>query len=269
MTENSARANTNMVGETDNEIKNINTINDLFNLWKKAQHKEDDISLKRTKVKSENITRDHFCEDGIIDKKIFENEKKKVLFITNEANDAEYTTKDKKETSRIKDFNKYYTGEKKDFAGQLIRGICVLYKVITNSYNISEQEIARNFAFMNLNKRGGGNKSKIGKDDNHLEEYCKYYAKYIKKEIEIINPDIIVWVGKTTYYLNKYIGGEQIEDKTYLKIENKNVPVLKVSHTSGAWKISNSTKVNKNISGRPFGKLATEMEMELQKYNLI
>ena len=52
---------------------------------------------------------------------------------------------------------------------------------------MSDADAALHYAVMDLNKRGGGSDLKSAA---HIEEYCKYYQNFIKREIEIINPDV-------------------------------------------------------------------------------
>ena len=66
-------------------------------------------------------------------------------------------------------------------------------------------------AYMNINKCGGGSRSK----DNELEEYAKTYKEYIEKEIKIINPDLIVCGSSIVHNI---VGGivERKNDRPYL-----------------------------------------------------
>lgn len=242
-------------------------LNKLFKQWKQEQQNEDVNLVNRTKIKSNNITKDNFCKDGIIDENIFEKENIKVLFIANEANDDNYMATDNKYSSRVESFKEYHEKGKDVWKGKLRERTCALYKVITNNYCVSESEIACNFAFMNLNKRGGRNRS--GK---HIEEYFKYYIKYIKKEIEIINPDIIVWLGTTTYDMNlhiNYLGATKVDDKVYLNINNKQIPILRMCHTSRAQFLPKSIQPDSNFSNIHLGKLSTKMKEELKRYHYI
>lgn len=51
-------------------------------------------------------------------------------------------------------------------------------------------------AYMNINKKGGDSKC----DFKALEEYAKKYRGFITKEIEILNPECIVILGKLADY---------------------------------------------------------------------
>ena len=73
---------------------------------------------------------------------------------------------------------------------------------------MSDADATLHYAVMDLNKRGGGSDVKSAA---HIEEYCKYYQNFIKREIEIINPDVVVWLSTKTYDMelhSKYLGAE-------------------------------------------------------------
>lgn len=252
------------------ENSKIEKLDRLFEEWQRKQESESDENFKKTKGKTTNITKSHFCKDGIICEEKFENEKVKVLFISNEANDDSYLAKDNNFTSRIESFNKYYENKKDNWRGKMRECICALYKVITENYQIAENLVAQNFAFINLNKRGGGKTiDDKNKSRNHIEEYVEIYNNEIRKEIEIINPDIIVWLGIKTYEMNlhiKYLGAYIETEKVYMNIDNKKVPILKMCHTSRGHYLS--CEPDLNFSNKKLGKLATEMKKELKRYGL-
>lgn len=79
----------------------------LFIEWEYAQENELDSSWARTRG-GKNITKSHFRRDGIIDEGVFSKEKRKVLFISNEANDDEYSAKFNSKPNNIDDYQKYY-----------------------------------------------------------------------------------------------------------------------------------------------------------------
>lgn len=245
-------------------------LNELLKKWEMAQIEESDENWEnKTKGNVQFLTKYHFCRDGIIDEAIFEKENKKVLFISNEANDDEKTSANRLKTDRINDFNEYFREKEDCWNGKLRETVCAFYKVIIQDYEIPEYKVAKNFAFMNINKRGG--KGSINDDNykrgnkNHIEEYCKYYAEYIKKEIEIIDPDIIVWLGTNTYDMNlhiKYLGAKKTEDgKVYLN----NVPILRMWHTSH-FRMRNQS--NGKFENKLLGKFAAKLEEEMKRYNI-
>ncbi len=185
---------------------------DLFNNWKKIHN-----------VKP-------FCTDGIIDENIYDKQKVKVLFIANESNDKNNV--EHLDSNRIEDFRCYYENGYDNWKGKMRERICCLYQVVIDNYSNKVNKCAKNFAFMNLNKSGGGNS--IG-DGEHIYEFCRKYKIQIKNEIEIINPDIVIWLGINTFkkdIITTFLSAEKQDDIYYLSIGEKKVPIIGTWHTS-------------------------------------
>ena len=240
----------------------------LFEKWKEKQNDESKESLLITMVVGGKITKDNFCKDGIIDDETYENEKRKILFITNEANDEEYSCEDIKVSSRVKDFIDYYETGHDCWKGKMRERICELYKVAAEigKEDISNQDAALHFAFMNINKRGGGNS--INNKDNkgkHIEEYCNYYREEIKNEIEIIDPDLIVWCGINTFDMGlhiKYLGAFVENNHALVCLNEKRVPIIRMWHTS--YYQAKITPLE-GYDNSTIGKLAAKLKVELDK----
>ena len=65
-----------------------------------------------------------------------------------------------------------------------------------NFDNINKNhDILKNIAYMNINKRGGSNRTKA----SDLRKYAVRYKDYIKREIELIDPDLIVCCSGLVY----------------------------------------------------------------------
>lgn len=106
--------------------------------------------------------------------------------------------------------------------------VCCLYQVVINDFSNKNTpyNVAKNFAFMNLNKTGGG-----AKIDKRIFAFCKEYKDEIKKEIDIISPDIIIWLGSNTFdniELRTDLGVKEHKGKYYCN----NIPVIRMWHTS-------------------------------------
>ena len=167
-----------------------------------------------------------FIKDGIIDGKVFIEQKVKTLFISNESNIDGHFDLDVEYDIRT-DFKDYAETGYDCWKGKLRERVSCLYQVIANDYSIPPCKYAKSFAFINLNKTGGGRQI-----DNRIQYFCKQYAKYIREEIGIIHPDLIVWLGCNTFD-NAFIR----EDCLGIKKNGKvfcfgKVPVIRMCHTS-------------------------------------
>lgn len=238
----------------------------LFLKWELAQENESDSLWQLTKG-GNNITKSHFRRDGIIDEAVFAKETRKTLFISNEANDDEYSAKTNAKPNNIDDYRRYCETGYDDWLGKMRERTSALYKIVAGIgiMEMSDADAALHYAVMDLNKRGGGSDVKSAA---HIEEYCKYYQNFIKREIEIINPDVVVWLGTKTYDMelhSKYLGAECEKDKRYFIIDHKKVPILRMWHTSY---YQGHIEPLPGYSNRIVGKLCAKCLEELEKYNI-
>ena len=240
----------------------------LFIEWERAQENEPEESWKRTNGGNINIGKGHFRRDGIIDEKVFEKEDVKILFISAEANDDEYSAKTLEKTSNISDFRIFHYSGKDDWGGKMRERLSEMYKVIRGieRNSMSNREAVLHFAVMDINKRGGGPDIKDGK---HIEAYCKYFAGYIRKEIELIDPDIVAIIGINLFNLKlheKYLGAITENGRYYFNLNGKAVPILSL------WQTSYYQGKNEPLSGyednRTVGKQAARCVEELKKYGI-
>lgn len=214
----------------------------LFNEWKQAQKDEPKKSLKKTMLKGAEIVEyDFFCKDGIVCEEEYKNESIKILFIANEPNvehksNIDDGKKPNPESSQLDSFEDYYKSHEDDWSGRLRKRICeILYPSLID---LEEREFpvengwknAKKIAFLNLNKRGGK-----GSIENHLKHYCEYYKDYILKEIDIINPDVIIWLGKGSFKMcSNSVFDNMIDMGDYYRVEinNKDYSLISTFHTS-------------------------------------
>ena len=247
----------------EKKAKNATTIEELFSLWENAHQAElDDCKAKNYNCKTiiswdkikdrivsesnKRLTKSNytekmlkrFCIDGIIDSYAY-NQGPKVLFISNEANIISYNI-DNEEDSRINCFVAYFESNSSYdmWRGKLRERVCSLYKTIyffykkntiTSPIKMWKDDLylfSKSFAFINLNKHGGDNT--IG-DGSHLNNYCQKYHSFIQKEIELIDPDLIIWLGISTSYLATTIFGSK---NNKIQINSKEIPVISTWHPS-------------------------------------
>ena len=176
---------------------------------------------KLTNGGNSNITKEHFRRDGIIDEATYEKERVKVLFISAEANDNEYSALTNSRPNSVDDYREYHFTGNETWKGRMRERLAELYKVISGG---ERSEMS--------NKRGGGPEIKGGK---HLKAYCKQYAGYIRREIEIIDPDIVAIVGTNLYDMGlhkSFLGAFSVNGKSYFDLSGKKVPILSLWQTS-------------------------------------
>lgn len=240
----------------------------LFLEWEKAQGNEPEWLWKITNGGNNNIGKNHFRRDGIIDKETFRNEATKVLFLSSEANDNNYSAITQPKTNTVLDYQEYYRTGIDDYGGKMKELLAEMFKIICGIPRdcLANNESVIRFAVMDINKRGGGASIE---DGVHLKAYCKYYAPFIRKEIEIIDPDIVAIVGVKLYDLKlhgKYLGAIRRNGKSYFDLNGKMVPILSLYHTS-----SYRTRREPLIGyedNRTIGKQAARCVEELQKFGI-
>lgn len=198
-----------------------------------------------------------FIRDGIIDPLKFSQQKTKVLFISNESNIDGYYATNRTEYDLRKEFLEYIDKKHDDWKGKLRERVSSLYQVVINDYSKKPYEVADCFAFINLNKTGGGNNI-----DNRILAFCDCYGEFIKSEIDIINPDIIIWLGCNT------LDNEEIRKKCGVDYKGNrysigDIPVVRMWHTSCQCKGDLLGKFDNKI----IDKLACKLYKELKTLN--
>lgn len=240
----------------------------LFLEWESAQKNEPDVIWILTNGGNTNITKEHFRRDGIIDEATFEKEKVKVLFISAEANDNEYSALTNSRPNSVDDYREYHFTGNETWKGRMRERLAELYKVVSGMERggMSNPEAAMHFAIMDINKRGGGPEIKGGK---HLKAYCKHYAGFIRREIEIIDPDIVAIVGTNLYDMGlhkSFLGAFSVNGKSYFDLSGKKVPILSL------WQTSYYQGKNEPLAGyednRTIGKQAERCVNELKRFGL-
>jgi hypothetical protein len=155
-----------------------------------------------------------FKSDGIIDEDLFIKAKKKILFIGKEANDP-----DGEDGDFRKWWNEEMTGGFSIRIGEWAYGILNDFPVFETIKRNQKWEALRSVSFMDVKKPAGGSSS----IESEIIEYIKKDMDFIKEEIEIIDPEIIIsFIGSKG---NQLIFGEDWNTTgyhvNYLKSEKR------------------------------------------------
>lgn len=239
------------------------TLEILFDKWEEAQLNESTNSLSLT-LSGKNIRKDFFQRDGIIDEPTYDKEKIKVLFISSEANADEYSAASNiVKTNYVKEYLDYYKTGIDKWRGKMRERISAIYGSVTNQNNIEFHQLANKFAIMDLNKRGGTSTIDSGR---HIIEYVKLYKHFIIKEIEIIDPDFIIWIGTNTYNLGipELLGSIKKSTNKFFFINNRYVPIVKMWQTSY---YQSKIQPLPGYKNKTIGKLCAKAKLELSKFD--
>ena len=189
----------------------------LFDEWRKSQISED--------YSNNEISKNNFIPDGIIDEASYMQSPTKILFIAKEAACLKKTKTAEKnfETAQKDGFwcRRVVLGEEKR-GTRFSSCLALLANAILNeNFETPEKDISalRYVAFMNINKRGGFTECKTD-----LDAYVEKYEDLIDREIKIISPDIIVCCGMG------------VRDCLSGVDSCKSLPVLEVYHPSARYK---------------------------------
>jgi hypothetical protein len=186
-------------------VSDCKNIDSLFALWKQAHVSEENPINTFPKPKGREYNQydcfeKSFCCDGFITYTLSP-ERKTVLFILRESDVSVDGILQPELT------NKFFVKEKWDNSNYSNKYVSFIIKQISE-INCNIDDI--NIAYMNLNKRGGFGST----NPTQLIRYVKKYKPFIEKEIELINPDIIVCGGTygTIIGLDININKDNIKD---------------------------------------------------------
>lgn len=218
---------------------NVNNLTDLFNLWQKEDKKQFEKNLfdKASMPKSINtdilirlyksILPKSFTADGYLRDN---HGKIKVLFVAKEAHNTICTADNPTCTDMVNGEYHFWMKENIDndsvYCVKRIKEI-LKFLVEENIVELDSKDIFKNVAYMNLNKRGGPS-GKMSREDIHIfDTYVSTYKSYIRKEIEIINPEVIVCFGRSGKWTGSYV-----EDILKTDSNNKLYKIINVYHFS-------------------------------------
>ncbi len=171
--------------EIDSKLKQMSgtrekQMDQLFDIWK--QHIKDN--------PLDSGRKDYLIRDGIISPKKYDIQKMKVLFVLKETNETGAICRNKSLLTEGGWIYRYLNNEIED---KLLTKITKLYQIIKSPFDIDlkdkNKRILENVAFININKRGHGEK----KSKTNLKDVIKFDRELLFKQIELINPDIVIF----------------------------------------------------------------------------
>lgn len=161
-------------------LDNVTTLDELFAIWMESQEYKNAVEA----LKKKTDVPIHFVKDGIVEKY---GEEKKVLYILRDAHVTDVKNPDQDLRAA---FRQSCEGEGKTWNNvgrwtmALLDGVDA-YETIGMDADILRTQLCR-VAVMNLKKASGGSKAMC------IEAFVQSQAKFIFKEIQLIDPDIIV-----------------------------------------------------------------------------
>ena len=174
------------------DVPLVSTLDELFTLWREAHESEDDC-METTLCPG--VEQASFVADGYICKDSYESSPTRILFILKEANVLhDVDPKPAAERSQYGYYQAYLSAGKDNRPKQLEKMGRMACYILNKAENPTDAEIKaalKQSAFMNLNKRGGG----AAADNTKLDAYRCKYAAFIKKQIELLNPQVIICLG--------------------------------------------------------------------------
>lgn len=144
------------------------SLNVLFDQWQKEVYSEETI----------------FIRDGIINETVWKNTPQKVLFIAKEANNRSDISWDFRDWWNDS-FNYTFSHRLAEWAYGILEDFPDYDTIDTKDKKL---ETLQKIAFMNINKTGGGATASYEELIMHIDKS----KSFILRQIEIINPDVIV-----------------------------------------------------------------------------
>ena len=195
--------------ELEKQITKCQTLDELFALWKRAHQAE----RNHEETTVDGVDKNAFVADGYINRNCYDKSDYKVLFILKESNVKEHDVP--VDSSQIGFYTDYINGCNPNVPKQqekIGRMAYYLQNGETEQAKTPSEVQLKNAlkcaAVMNINKRGGAENT----DNKKFYDYYIKYEKFIKREIEIINPNCIVMIGTTgaNSNINKFAAEHKI-----------------------------------------------------------
>lgn len=215
--------------EYSDRIQQCTSLNDLFEIWKYKQSND-----------SINHSKDYFIADGIVDPSIWNNtEQKRILFVLKEAYGTDWG--EATLATWLKSCHPQHRMWKR--VARLVYGIQNTTETSIMRYKpeLSDKEHAEaldQIAVVNLKKSYGHSTSNY----DEIAEYAEYDKEEIKKELELIDADIIVCGStfKTLYeivYEKRPLNDKEKNDNWfyYMNLDGKRRLYIDFYHPANQW----------------------------------
>lgn len=221
-----------LFAEQEKKALKAASLEELFDLWKQAHEAEEESSLSKTFPRCPccgNFPNDRqkfkvvFYPDGYIED---DSRFNGILIICKESNvTADILSNHFKENFWIKE-RKEKTGKYWNFIKKAFE------KLSVENGDLKAEQFC---AYMNLNKRGGYSRATY----KQLAQYILKYRRFIKRQLEIINPKYIVCGGNGVYNCIKDILPNRVEI------------ILDCWHPSRGFHIKSAYDINGNVIDIP------------------
>ncbi|NOW90687.1 uncharacterized protein YihD (DUF1040 family) [Clostridium beijerinckii] len=228
-------------------MNNMKKLDELFELWERKWQKEG---------RDRNVYDvEKYVKDGIVDKDTWDKTEKKILFILKEPNGEQDKDDDGNMNlafglrKDVKKLNQYATWRNIFLWSQGLLNTDI--NNITDFNKIHkriESGNLKNIAILNLKKTYGTSVS----DMSEIKDFANKDKDLILKEIELINPDIIV-TANVMYILKMLIPKEQLNTNLNLdkyndwinewNVGHKSICIIKHYHPQ-CWNFKDETKYN-------------------------
>ena len=174
----------------------------------------------------------YMCRDGIVCEEHYETTNPKILFVAKEPNNPP--------PRPAFDFREWWYEEGPRYA--ISKRLCEWAYGIWNGFppltqfdaEADTSNIIRSIAFMNLKKVGGNNKA----DPQEIRRFTKRDQDFLRRQIRIIDPDIIVGgIGDSSLWSVLFPGIEFQPSGfdigvAYVEVNEKRVPIIDFYHPS-------------------------------------
>ena len=165
-------------------IKSCNTFEELFTLWKEAQHNEVN-EMEYIEVKEGvRLSKDSFCVDGVIDNEKFysKDNPAKIVFIS-----REYNIGDSIENGVLKAKEDFFWLREEVVNDSTSQSIMQIRMQEIVDQILGTQGDLKNIAYININKRGG--LGSVEETNRYWLKYFKNYKLFIRRELELLDLD--------------------------------------------------------------------------------